>query len=279
MVVVLPVDRVLRGVEQGVVHPAHVPLEPEPEPALRGGPGDAGPGGGLLGDHQHARVVPVDGGVDLLEERDGLQVLPAAVHVRRPLPVGAGVVQVEHRGHRVHAQPVDVELVQPVQRVGDEEVAHLVAAEVEDVRAPVGVLAATRVGVLVQRGAVETGEGPLVLREVRRHPVQEHPDAGGVQPVHQVAEVVRVAEPGRRRVVAGDLVAPRAAERVLHHRQELHVGEAHLQHVRGELLGQLPIAEAGPPGAQVHLVHAHRLLVRRLPGPAREPVRVAPLVP
>ena len=81
-------------------------------------------------------------------------------------------------------------------------------------------------------------------------------------------KLVRVAEPGGRRVVAGDLVAPGAAERVLHHRQELHVGEAQLGDVRGQLLGQLPVGQAGPPRAEVHLVDAHRLLVRLPPRPA-----------
>jgi len=47
-------------------------------------------------------------------------------------------------------------------RVGDQEVAHLGAAEVEDERAPVGLFAAARVGVFVQRGAVEPGQRPFV---------------------------------------------------------------------------------------------------------------------
>jgi hypothetical protein len=67
----------------------------------------------------------VRGGVHLLEERDRLEVLPPAVLVGHPLAVLAGVVQVQHRGHPVDAKAVDVELLEPVQRVGHEEVAHL----------------------------------------------------------------------------------------------------------------------------------------------------------
>ena len=63
-----------------------------------------------------------------------------------PLALLAGVVEVEHRGDGVDPDAVDVELLQPVQRVGDEEVAHLLAPEVEDVGAPVGVLAALGLG-------------------------------------------------------------------------------------------------------------------------------------
>ena len=109
-----------------------------------------------------------------------------------------------------------MELLDPVQGVGDEEVAHLVAAEVEHERAPVGVLALAGVGVLVERGAVEAGEGEVVLREVRRHPVDDHADAALVQVVDEAPEVVGVAVARRRREVARHLVAPRAAERVLH---------------------------------------------------------------
>ena len=124
VVVVAAVDGVAPDVVERVVHPAHVPLEPEAQAAEVGGPGDAGPGRRLLGDRHHAGVVPVDGGVHLLQERDRVEVLPAAVDVGQPLPLGAGVVEVEHRGDGVDAQAVDVELVDPVQRVGDEEVAH-----------------------------------------------------------------------------------------------------------------------------------------------------------
>src|SRR3546814_8310233 len=68
---------------------------------------------------------------DLLEERDGLEVGVAAVDVGRPLPVLAGVVEVEHRRDGVHPQAVDVQLAEPEEGVGDEEVPHLVATVVE----------------------------------------------------------------------------------------------------------------------------------------------------
>ena len=209
------------------------------------GPGHAGPGRGLLGDRHDAGDAPVGGGVRLLQERDRLEVLAAAVDVRDPLAVVARVVQVEHRGDGVDPQAVDVELLEPVQRVGDQEVADLVPAEVEDEGAPVRVLAAPRVAVLVERLAVEPGQRPLVLREVRGHPVEDHADAGLVQAVDEVPEVVGRPEARRRRVVGADLVAPGAAERVLGHRQELDVGEAEVADVAGQLVGEIPVA-TGP---------------------------------
>ena len=129
----------------------------------------------------------VHDGVQLLEERDRFEVLAPAEAVRQPLARLARVVEVEHRGDRVDAQPVDVELLEPVERVREQEVPHLVAAEVEDERAPVRVLAAARVGVLVERGPVEARERPVVAREVRRHPVEEDADPAPVERVDERA--------------------------------------------------------------------------------------------
>ena len=78
-------------------------------------------------------------------------------------PGFARVIEVEHRRDRIHAQTVDVILVQPEERVADQEIAHLVAAVVENQRAPILVLALARIHVLVQIGAVE-------FRETRARP-------------------------------------------------------------------------------------------------------------
>ena len=128
--------------------------------------------------------------------------------VRRPLAGPTRVVAIQHRCDRVDAQPVDVELVEPVQRVGDQEVAHLVAAVVEHIRAPVGMLTALRVGMLVQRGAVETAEAPVVAWEMRRHPVDDDADPSLVKCVDESPDPVGLTETGGRGVVAGHLVAP-----------------------------------------------------------------------
>ena len=86
------------------------------------------------------------------------------------------------------------------------------------------------------------------------------------------------AEPRGRRVVRGDLVPPRAAERVLGHRQELDVGEPEVGHVGGQLDRELPVGQAGPPRAEVHLVDRHRAGQRRPDGALGQPVAVVPLV-
>ena len=203
--------------------------------------------------------------------------LASAVLVGQPLAGLAGVIQVEHGGHRVHAQAVQVELIAPVQRVCHQEVAHFAAAEVEDVGAPVFLLAAAPVGVLVEGGAVETREREVVFGEVGGHPVHQHADAVGVQRVHEFAELVRGAPARGRGVVAGDLVAPGAAEGVLGHGQKLHVGEAVFHQVGHELLGQGGVVGALLPGADVALVDAHRGVGGVDAGARVHPLAVGPL--
>ena len=149
-------------------------------------------------------------------------------------PLLAGVVAVEHRRDRVDAQAVEVQLVEPVEGVGDEEVAHLVRPWSNTSVPQSGCSAVLRVGVLVERRAVEAGEGAVVAGEVGGHPVDEHADAALVEVVDEPAEVVGVAEARGGREEAGDLVAPRRLVGVLGHRHQLDVGEAEVGDVVGE---------------------------------------------
>ena len=144
-------------------------------------------------------------------------------------------------------------------------------------------LAALRIGVLVERRAVEAAQGEVVGREVRRHPVDDHADAGVVQRVDHGGKVVGVPEPGRRCVVAGDLVAPRAVERVLGHRQQLDVREAEAAAMLDELLGRLSVPEPRPvgvahPRAEVDLVGRHRRPIRIGLGSPAHPVVIGPCI-
>ena len=247
VVVVAAVGGIALDVLQAVVHPAHVPLQAEPQAALAGGGGHTRPGGRLLGDGQRARALAVHGGVHFLQELHRIQVLAPAELVGQP--VIAGVIQVQHRGHGIHAQAVDVELLAPVQSVRHQEVAYLVAPEVEHVGAPVRLLAAARIRMLVAGLAVEAAQSPAVLGEVAGNPVHNYADAGAVQRIDQVAQVVRAAVAVVRRVVAGHLVAPGGLEGVLGDAHELYVGVAQLLHVLHQLRGQLPVVAPLAPAA------------------------------
>jgi hypothetical protein len=83
--------------------------------------------------------------------------LTAAVLVGDPLAIFAEVVEVEHRGHRIYPNSIDVVLFEPEDGVGHQKVAHLVAAVVKHQGAPLLVLALAGVGVLVEVGAIKEG--------------------------------------------------------------------------------------------------------------------------
>ncbi len=145
---VAAVDRILLDIGQGVVHPAHVPLVRETQAAEIHGPGHARKRCRLLRRHDRAGVLAVGQGVQLAEKIDRLDVLAPAELVGHPVPRPFRKVQVQHRRDRVHAQAVGVVLVEPEQRVREEEVADLVPPVVEHERAPVALLALERIGVL-----------------------------------------------------------------------------------------------------------------------------------
>ena len=228
-----------------IVHPAHVPLQVEAQSPLLRRIRHQWPRRGLLRHHQGGAVDGEGHPVQRPQKLDGLQILPAAVPVGTPRAALPVVVQIQHGRHRVHPQAVDVVLPQPVGRRGQQEAAHLRLTEVEHPRTPTGVLPLQRVAVLVQAGAVKLDEAVAVLAEVGRHPVQNHADPRLMQGIHQRHEIVGRAVAAGGGEVAGTLIAPAVVQRVLRHRQQLHEVVAHALDIGGQLLGQLPIAEAG----------------------------------
>ena len=89
------------------------------------------------------------------------------------------------------------------------------------------------------------------------------------------------AQAGGGGELAERLVAPGAAERMLHDRQQLDMGEAEPGGIRHELVGQ-PVpavhAHAGGrrPGPGVHLVDRDRRALGLLGRPVRDPLRIGP---
>ena len=101
----------------------------------------------------------------------------------------------------------------------------------------------------------------------------------------RIAQVVGAAVARGRREVTADLVAPRAGERMLHHGQQLDVGESHASHVVAEhrrhlAIGERAIAlfEHAPPGAEMNLVDRDGAFDPFAPRPLRKPVCVVEFV-
>ena len=142
-----------------------------------------------------------------------------------------------------------------------------------------------RVGVLVQMRAVEVGEAMGVGREVRWNPVEDHADAVLVQVIDQVHEILRRAVARGGREVSSGLISPGTVEGMLHHGQELDVGEAQLSDIFGEArrgfaVGQRTIVLFWHPHprAQMHLVNRLWCAKRVATGALLHPFTVVPLV-
>ncbi len=225
----------------------------------------------------------MDGVIEAADEGDRVQVFAPTIPVGDPLSRLAREVEVEHRGHSIHAQAVNVVLIQPEDGVADQELADLVAAVVEDERAPIEVTPLARVVVLIEVSAVEEAERELVGGEVGRNPVDQDADALLVAGVDEGHEVVRRAEAAGGRVEAGHLVAPRLVGGMLGHWQQLDVAEAHLLDVGDEVVDEVAVSQPlpavlAPPGAEMQFVDVHRRAEALALAARGHPVVVLPLV-
>src|ERR1041384_2994721 len=116
----------------------------------------------------------------LFQELNRSQVLAPAVLVRHPTSVRATVIEIEHRGDSLHAQAINVALLDPEERVGDQEIAHGIAPVVEDVCAPIWMLAFARIEMFIERRAVEAPKRESIFRKMCGHPIHDDAEAAPV---------------------------------------------------------------------------------------------------
>jgi len=276
---------IAREVEQRVVHPAHVPLEAKPDPSRIDRAGYAGERSGLFGDDLDVRMIRVDASVQLAEEFEGLQVLPPSMDIRDPLPRSSGVVEVEHGGHGIDPQAIDVVRRQPMLRRGGQKAPHLVTSIIEDQALPVGMKSEARIRMLEQMRPVELGQCKRILGKMRRNPVEKYADPGAVQLIDEKHEILWCSIAAGRGKEACRLVAPRTVKRVLHQGEKLDMGEPGAQHMRNQRFRHFGIAQkptrvrrVTAPASEVHLVD-RKWRVETYPlASGLHPVTVTPLV-
>src|SRR6185295_1094077 len=97
----------------------------------------------------------------------------AAVTVGYPLAVATRIVEVEHRGHGVDAQSVDVVTVEPKERIADQKAAHLVPPIIKNITVPLGLHSLARIGMLENMGTIEISETVRVSGKMGRHPIED----------------------------------------------------------------------------------------------------------
>src|SRR6266849_3210280 len=250
-----------------------------------GGSRHARPGSGFFGDGEDTWKAGVGDFVHALQESNSVEVLAAAEFVGDPLTGFARIIEIDHGGDGVHAEAVDVVLVEPEEGVGDEIVLNLIAAVVVDQRSPVGMRALAGVGVLVEMGAIELGEAVGVAGEVGGSPIQENADAGTVTTVDEFHQFGGRAVAAGGGEVAKGLVAPGAIVGVLHAGKELDVGVPEFFDVGDELVAKLAVSEPAvvvvwdaAPGAKMDFVDRDRRFEPVFLGALLHPRGILPLV-
>ena len=128
------------------------------------------------------------------QECDRFQIFSAAVGIRSPFTVAAVIIEIEHRGDCIHAQAVDMVFIEPVAGRGDQERHDLRSAVIKDSCTPALVFPLERIGIFIKTSAVEFIESLLILREMRRHPVEDDADARLVEQVDHLPEIIRRTE-------------------------------------------------------------------------------------
>lgn len=174
--------------------------------------------------------------------------------------------EVEDAVDGVEAQPIDVIVGQPVERVVDEEAAHLVAVgpvEVER-RAPGRLVTIGEVGAEVLEVVPLRSEVVVDDVEKQRQPLRM---AG----IHQTAEPLGPSVRLVRGEQRGAVVAPVAIAREGHHRHQLERGDAEVSQV-GELRGDAGEGSFGREGPDVQLVE-DELAERQAAPPAVAPAK------
>ena len=127
--------------------------------------------------------------IEFADEMDGSKVFTASHVVRDPFPFLARIVQVEHRRNGIDAESIDMELIEPKQRIGYQKVTNFVSRVIEHHGAPIGMLALARVFVFVKSSAIEAIQAMSVSREVSRYPVDDHADGVLMAVVDKVHEI------------------------------------------------------------------------------------------
>src|ERR1700728_2881605 len=170
----------------------------------------------------------------MAQKSDGFEVFASAVDIGGPLALTTAVIAIEHRGNGIDAQTVDVKMLKPVQRASDQEALHFAAAEIVDVSIPIPMIPLERIEMFEQRSAIEARQSVRIGGEVRRHPVENDADTGGVQRLDETYQPLGRSELAARSEKAQRLIAPRSAEREFGDRQQFEVREMHFDQIGDE---------------------------------------------
>ena len=80
-----------------------------------------------------------------------------------------------------------------------------------------------------------------IPREMSRYPVEDNSDPLPVQMIHKGPKIIRGTIAARRCIIAGNLIAPRGVQRMLHNGKKLNMSVTHILYIFRKLFGNLPV--------------------------------------
>ena len=133
------------------------------------------------------------------------------------------VIEIDHTGHAVKAEAVEMIFLQPEAHVGEQEMHHAVFAVVKDLAAPSRMIArAAGLEELIVASVKAVDALGGVFHRMGMHQIEQHAQPQRVRLVNQRLEVVRCAVPRGRGEEIADLIAERRVIRMLHNGHQLH---------------------------------------------------------
>src|SRR5579872_13359 len=227
----------------------------------------------------------VDVCIEAAKEIDGVQIFAAAEFVRNPFALLSGVIQIKHGSHGVNAQPVSMINIQPKHCAAHQKTLNLVAPVIENETSPIRMKTLAGIGMLVKVRSIKITYAVLIGGKMRWNPIKVNADFVLMEIVNEEHEVLRRAVAAGRSKIASRLVAPRSTERMLHHRQKLHMREAQPQDIIRELFRQLAVRERPIPFLRHSRPRTEMNLINRLWATqgiilraARHPFTISPFV-
>ena len=222
----------------------------------------------------------------MMEELNSFQVLIAAKFIRQPLSVLFTVIQIQHGCYCIYTDTVYMELSQPEQSIGYQEVLHFIFAIIKYLRSPFRMFSQTRVGMFKYALSVKFCQSVCIGCKMCRYPVQNDSNACLMQFINQIHKILRRSVTGRRRIVSGHLIPPGAIIRMLCDSHKLYMGVFHLFQIFNDPVGKLPIIIESFRSTVIRMLHErtdmtlidrHGLLVHIFFIPGFHPLGILPI--
>ena len=92
---------------------------------------------------------------------------------------------------RINPQTVNVVLVEPEASTGQQEITNFITPVIKDQCSPIGMKTLPRVFMLIETCTVELCQPMSILGEVRRDPIDQHPNPGLMTVVDEITKIIR----------------------------------------------------------------------------------------